>query len=261
MNGDRHGAGEDAREREALQLIRNIAELEDGTGHALVMLEEAIAGLDEDIRRRPAVRVAAEPLLAEMRLGLGEDAPVAETLEAATVDAFLGDDAARVVALRICRALVRVEAVELRDVVKRLHGGSGLDAVLSDGLDLTRAVLDAASPGAHPLAFTRLPGRFADRILPAGDQELLLLFLDVENAVHERIADDRRMARDLFDVIQADADNGGDTGNGTGKGAGTDTGCRGRAHPAGGHPAGGHPAGGHPAGGHPADGGARPDNG
>ena len=51
---------------------------------------------------------------------------------------------------------------------------------------------------AQGVAFTRLPGRFADRILPAGDQELLLLFLDVENAVHERIADDRRMARDLF---------------------------------------------------------------
>src|SRR5699024_12278573 len=89
----------------------------------------------------------------------------------------------------------------------------GLDAVLSDGFDLTRAVLDAASPGAHPLAFTRLPGRFADRILPACDHELLLLFLDVENAGHDRIADDRRMARDRLAGIQPDADNGGDTGD------------------------------------------------
>lgn len=222
MNGDRHGAGEDARERSALQLIRDIAALEDGTGHTLLMLEEAVAGLDEDIRRRPAVRVAAEPLLAEMRLGLGEDAAVAETLERATVDALLGDAAARAVALRVCRALVRVEAVELRDVVKRLHGGSGLDAVLSDGLELTGAVLEAAGPGAHPLALTRLPGRFADRILPAGDQELLMLFLDVENAVHARIDDDRRMARDLFEVAESDVH------------------CRGPVHPAdGGHPAGG----------------------
>lgn len=211
-------------------MIRDIADLEDGTGHTLVMLEEAVSGLDDDIRLRPAVRVAAEPLLAEMRLGLGEDAAVAETLERATVDALLGDAAARVVALRVCRAIVRVEAVELRDVVKRLHGGSGTDPVLSDGLELTGAVLDAAGPGAHPLALTRLPGRFADRILPAGDQELLLLFLDVENAVHARIADDRRMARDLFEAADPDVP------------------CRGRAHPADGGAAGGHPAGGHPAG-------------
>lgn len=198
MHGDEHGSGEDPRERLALRLIRDCAETEDGTGRALEPLEELVRDLEPDVLRLPSVRVALEPLMAEIRLGLGDDAAVADTLTGASVDALLGDTAARVVALRVARALVRVEAVELRPVVKRLEEGSGADAILATGLELAGAALDAVSPGAHPLAYPRLPGRFADRVLGAGDTELLLLFADVENGVHAHALEDQRLAADLM---------------------------------------------------------------
>ncbi|QGS34754.1 hypothetical protein FOB82_07130 [Corynebacterium xerosis] len=225
-------SGEDPREESALRGILRLAELDDGSGFVLGELEATLGALDPDIRTRPSVRVASEPFLAELKLGLGYDGHVIGLLYAAVDDAIAGDPAARVVALRTLRALCRMDAVELGDVVNRLRErAEGTDPGLAVGLDLAAAVLDAVGPGAHPLAYPRLPGRFADRILMAGDPELLCFFADVEIAVHEREKTDRTIAGELElerelereagpDDGNANANAGADTGTGTDRGRG-----------------------------------------
>lgn len=187
-----------SREASALRAIERLAMLDDGSGFVLGELEATVAGLDADVRDLPSVRVASLPFLAELRLGLGHDAPVAELLEESVERAVAGDAASRVVVIRVLRSLARMDAVELRGVVKRLlRRAEGADPVLAIGLQLGAAVLDAVGPGAHPLAFPRLPGRFADRVLMAGDPELLCFFADIETAVHGREQDDLRIAEEI----------------------------------------------------------------
>lgn len=222
-------SGEDPREESALRGILRLAELDDGSGFVLGELEATLGALDPEIRTLPSVRVASEPFLAELKLGLGYDGHVMGLLYAAVDDAIAGDPPARVVALRTLRALCRMDAVELVDVVKRLRErAEGADPVLTAGLDLAAAVLDAVGPGAHPLAYPRLPGRFADRILMAGDPELLCFFADVEIAVHEREKTDRTIAGELEQELERelgrdagamDADTGTSTGRGGGCGS------------------------------------------
>ncbi|MFD5868419.1 hypothetical protein ACFWGD_07390 [Corynebacterium sp. NPDC060344] len=196
-----------SREASALRAIERLAMLDDGTGFVLGELEATLAGLDPDVRELPSVRVASLPFLAELKLGLGDDRPVAELLEDSVARAVAGDAASRVVAIRVLRALARMDAVELGVVVKRLlRGGEGSDPVLALGLQLAAAVLDAVGPGAHPLAFPRLPGRFADRVLMAGDPELLCFFADVELAVHDRERDDRRIAEEIDEELGRELD-------------------------------------------------------
>lgn len=203
-----------------------MAELDDGSGFVLEELEATLAGLDDDVRDLPAVRVAAEPFLAEVRLGLGDDGAVATLLVEAVDGALAGDAASRVVVLRVLRALVRMDAVELCDVVKHLHKRvDGADRVLATGLQLAVAVLEAVGPGAHPLAFPRLPGRFADRVLAAGDPELLCFFADVEIAVHGREKDDLRIAEELSRAEELNRASG--RGPAGGPGAAPGPGCGG----------------------------------
>ena len=222
--GGREGSG--AREASALRAILRLAELDDGSGFVLEELEATLAGLDDDVRDLPAVRVAAEPFLAEVRLGLGDDGAVATLLVEAVDGALAGDAASRVVVLRVLRALVRMDAVELCDVVKHLHKRvDGADRVLATGLQLAVAVLEAVGPGAHPLAFPRLPGRFADRVLAAGDPELLCFFADVEIAVHGREKDDLRIAEELSRAEELNRASG--RGPAGGPGAAPGPGCGG----------------------------------
>ena len=199
-------SGEDPREESALRGILRLAELDDGSGFVLGELEATLGALDPEIRTLPSVRVASEPFLAELKLGLGYDGHVMGLLYAAVDDAIAGDPPARVVALR---------------------------TLLTAGLDLAAAVLDAVGPGAHPLAYPRLPGRFADRILMAGDPELLCFFADVEIAVHEREKTDRTIAGELEQELERELgrDAGAmdaDTGTSTGRGRGCGSSRRGR---------------------------------
>lgn len=222
--GDRGESG--AREASALRAILRLAELDDGSGFVLDELEATLAALDDDVRDLPSIRVAALPFLAEIRLGLGDDADVAALMEDAVDRALAGDAASRVVVLRILRSMARMDAVELRDVVKRLWKRAvGADPVLATGLQLAAAVLDAVGPGAHPLAFPRLPGRFADRVLMAGDPELLCFFADVEIAVHGREKDDRRIAEELDLELHRELAEDGGAGAGTGAGAASGAGA------------------------------------
>ncbi|WP_295625118.1 hypothetical protein [uncultured Corynebacterium sp.] len=187
--------GDDPREEDALAAILRLVELDDGSGVVLGELEDTLAALDADVRDLPSVRVAAEPFLAELKLGLGEDATVTAMLEDSAEAAAVGDPVARIVVIRILRTVARMDAVELRGVVTQLARRATIgDPVLSTALDLASAVLDAVAPGAHPLAYPRLPGRFADRVLAVGDPELLCFFADVESAVHGRQNDDLRIA-------------------------------------------------------------------
>ncbi|MFC3849196.1 hypothetical protein ACFORJ_03295 [Corynebacterium hansenii] len=202
--GDRRDRGD--HEASALRAILRLAELDDGTGYVLGELEATLAGFDDDVRDLPTVRVAALPFLAELHLGLGDDARVAELLEEAVERARGGDDAARVVSLRMLRALCRMDAIEMRSVVKRLlDRAEGADPVLVTALELSLGVLDAVAPGAHPLALPRLPGRFADAVFLAGDPELLCFFADVEVAIDGRENDDLRIAEELDREICAEA--------------------------------------------------------
>lgn len=203
MHTNTGNTGEGPREGEALAAILGLGALDDGSGFILGDLEALLATLDDATLRAPRVRVAALPLLADLKLGLGDDGPVQGMLYEAVDGALAGDAVARVVALRILRSIVRMEAVEMRGTVERCAERAAGDATLRSGLELVHAVLEAVAPGAHPLAFPRLPGRFADRVLVDGDAELLCLFADVENAVHGHREADRRLAAELQAEIEA----------------------------------------------------------
>lgn len=232
---DRGGRGDSAsRGESALRAIERLALLDDGSGFILGELQATLAGIDPDVLDLPSVRVASLPLLAEVQLGLGDDAQVADLLSESVDRAADGDRAARAVVLRILRSVARMDAVELRGVVKRLLvRAEGTDPVLVTGLRLGAAVLDAVGPGAHPLAFPRLPERFTDEVLMAGDPDLLCFFADVEIAVHGREKDNLRMAAEL-DLPEgmvggAGAAGMGGPGGSRGRGGDAGRGCGGAA--------------------------------
>lgn len=189
---------EPALEERVLGEFERLAQLEDGSGIIEAELLEFVDVLGDVVFGSPRLRIASQTLLGEVLTGLGEDEAVADVLQRNLRDCgalpsercvhYECARAAQVAVIRILRTIARMEALELRDVVKRFYETVNAVPPIQTALSFTMDVLDAAALDAHPDDMVRVVQDYADQILWHADGELNDYFAEVEAIVAAREA-------------------------------------------------------------------------
>ena len=184
---------------EALGEINRLAQLDDGSGIIEPQLISYLDSLGDDAYDMPCLRIAGQTLLGEVLTGLGEDERVAEVLRRNIQDSVvlpgmseeeaLQARAAQVVVVRLLRIIVRMEAVELRNVVAQQCLATQIPPVVRVALTLTVDILDAARLDAHPDDMVRVVLDYADQVLWLADDDLNAYFAELEMIVQQREKD------------------------------------------------------------------------
>lgn len=177
-----------------LTKLAQLGEKEDGSGcieNELVTYLDSLGGV---AHWNPDIRIAGQVLLGKVLTGLGEDEMVADILVRNIEDSIALQDlelrrAAEVVAIRLLRIMVRMEALELRELVLAQLMKSGLSDQLRLALELTADLLAAEALDAHPDEVVQVFFSYADRIMLTADSELVAYFNALDKWVHVRKRD------------------------------------------------------------------------
>ncbi|MEJ5919031.1 MULTISPECIES: hypothetical protein [unclassified Corynebacterium] len=186
-------------ERRALDTISGLASLDDGSGWIKDELIAFLDSLGDDLYRYPRLRREGHCLLGVVLIGLEEDDAVADLFNRTAKDCTLYSsdlmampavqeaiDAAKTVIIHMLRAMARMEAVELKELVEKQIEVPGLPPAVVVALRMTNDLLGAASLDAHPDDMVRVVQRYADSVMFAGDVDLLAYFMEVERYVENR---------------------------------------------------------------------------
>lgn len=180
----------------ALAELSRLGLKEDGSGCIERELLEFLDGLGDAAFTVPELRIAGQVLLGKVLTGLGEDEQVAQMIVRNINDSVVQRPehqrrAAEVVAIRLLRVVVRMEALELRGLVLSQFETPGITEELRLALELTADLLDAEALDKHPDEVVQVFLDYADRIMLSADSELVDYFNALDKWVHVRKRDCR----------------------------------------------------------------------